>query len=267
MKNFFIFIAVLFVFACNSGNDKKTGTKVKYSDLANDNLKGDIQTIEETPFKVDSEGKIGDIDSCCIDVTYFDKNGNAVKFTSKDSKGTLKNESVFTRHENGLWMGSKDTKDGGKPVGSMKVEIDDKGQYTLAEAFDSTGKLDVYYTNITQNEYGQVLSWKQYDKDSVFRMEGESKFDKSLQTGFIMKDSVGKVKSSNSFKYNDKGEQAENLSTTVTKDSTKTTVTKYTYDTHDDMGNWTQRTNWDEKGKAVRIIRRVYTFRKKEEMK
>ncbi|HEV8270603.1 MAG TPA: hypothetical protein VGQ04_04815 [Chitinophagaceae bacterium] len=39
------------------------------------------------------------------------------------------------------------------------------------------------------------------------------------------------------------------FSNDVGKDSTITTVTKYTYESHDDMGNWTQRTTWNDKGK------------------
>ncbi|MBL0181682.1 MAG: hypothetical protein IPP96_05005 [Chitinophagaceae bacterium] len=102
-------------------------------------------------------GKIGAMDSCCIDVTQYDENGNAVRFTSKDSKGKVKNESVFTRHENGLWTGSTDTRKEANPAAPWKVGVDDKGQYTIAQTFDSTGKPDIYYTTLGQNEYGQVL--------------------------------------------------------------------------------------------------------------
>ncbi len=267
MKRILIILTGLFVLAaCNNSADKAGEKKVKYSDLANDNLKGDIESIEDTPFKVDSTGKMGAMDSCCIDVNQYDENGNSVKFTSKDSKGAVKNESVFTRHENGLWTGASDTKDG-KPSGGMKVTVDDKGQYTMAQTTDSMGKPDIYYTGITQNEYGQVVGWKQYDKDSVFRQSGESKFDKNLFMGFTAKDSLGKVKSTSSAKYNDKGEQTEFSNTTITKDSTTTKVTKYTYDTHDDIGNWTQRTEWNDKGKAAKITKRVYTYRKGETKK
>jgi hypothetical protein len=255
--------AVFFLAACNNAADQSAEKKVKYSDLANDNLKGAIEVMEDTPYQADSSGKAGAMDSCCIEVSLFDENGNAVKFTSKDSKGTVTKESVYTRHENGLWTGSTDTRDG-KPAGSMKVTVDDKGMYTLAQTTDSTGKPDVYYTNITQNDYGQVLTWKEYDKDSVFRSEGESKYDKSLFTGFTAKDSVGKVTSTSSVKYNDKGEQIEFSKTTITKDSTTTKVTKYTYESHDEKGNWTQRTEWDDKGKATKIIKRTYTYRKEE---
>lgn len=260
-------LAGLFMLAgCNNLNDKKAEKKVMYSDLANDHLKGNIETIEDTPYQVDSTGKIGSMDSCCIDVTQYDENGNSVKYISKDSQGKIKSESVFSRHESGLWTGATDTKDG-KPAGSMKVTVDDKGQYTLGQTTDSTGKPDIYYTGITQNEYGQVLGWKQYDKDSVFRQSGESKYDKGLFMGFTAKDSLGNVKSTGAAKYNDKGEQVEYSNTTITKDSTTTKVTKYTYETHDETGNWTQRTEWNDKGKPVRIIKRVYTYRKDAEKK
>lgn len=259
-----IFLAGLFILACNNQNANKEEKKVKYSDLVNEQLTGEVQLVEESPYKVDSSGKVGDMDSCCIDVVEYDENGNAIRYTSKDSKGNIKSQSVYTRHETGLWVGSTDTKEGGKPVGSMKVGVDEKGHYTIAEAFDSTGKLEFYYTETKQNDFGQVIAWKQYDKDSVFRAQGEATYNKNLQTGFVMKDSVGKIKSSSAYKYNDKGEQTEVSNTAVTKDSTTTKLTKYTYETHDESGNWTQRTTWDEKGKATKTTKRVYTYRKKE---
>jgi hypothetical protein len=265
MKRILILMTGLFLFgACNNAGEKSAEKKVKYSDLASENLKGDIESIEETPFKVDSSGKASAMDSCCIWLSMYDENGNEIKYFSKDSKGTLKDESVIARHENGLWIGSTDTKDGGKPAGSMKVGVDEKGQYTVAQAFDSTGKLEFYYTFKGPNEYGQLMGWKQYDKDSVFRQEAEQKFDKNLFTGGTSKDSVGKVKSYSAVKYNEKGERTESSFTTVTKDSTTTKVTKYTYDAHDEKGNWTQRTKFDDKGKATKITKRVYVYRKEE---
>ncbi len=75
------------------------------------------------------------------------------------------------------------------------------------------------------------------------------------------------MKSTSSAKYNDKGEQTEFSNTKITKDSTTTKVTKYTYETHDEMGNWTQRTEWNDKGKATKITKRVYTYRKEEAKK
>ena len=263
MKKISILLAgILILAACNSGGKKDAGTKMAMSDIAGDNLKGDISSIEESPYKTDSAGKIGEMDSCCINITEYDANGNSSKSVSKDSKGTLSSESVFTRHPNGLFKSVANTAKG-KSTGGFNTEVDEKGNYTLAQAIDSNGKNDIYYTNITQNDLGQVTGWKQYDKDSVFRQEGEAKFDKNLQMSFTLKDSTGKVKSTSSSKYNDKGEQVESSNTNITKDTTTNTVTKYTYETHDDMGNWTQRTTWNDKGKATAIAKRTYTYRKK----
>jgi hypothetical protein len=218
--------------------------------------------VEETPYKTDSTGKIGEMDSCCVSVTEYDENGNDTKSVSKDSKGNSSSESVITHHPNGLFKSVTNTAKG-KSTGGFETKIDDNGKTIWAGEIDSNGKGGVYYTNITESEYGEVTGWKQFDKDSVFRQSGETKYDKHLFLSFIMKDSIGKVKNSSTAKYNDKGEQIESSNTEVSKDSTTTKVTKYTYESHDDMGNWTQRTTWDEKGKATAITKRTYTYRKK----
>lgn len=261
MKKLLIIMASLFVLACN--NKSETENKVTFSDLVAGNLKGDISSIEEAPYKVDSAGKMGDMDSCCIEVTEYDANGNSSKAVRKDSKGTVTGESVFTRHPNGLFKSVANTEKG-KSTGGFNTEMDDKGNYTLAQAIDSNGKGDVYYTGITQNEVAEVTAWKQYDKDSVFRQSGEAVYEKHMQTSFTLKDSVGKVKSSSTSKYNDKDEQIESSNTNVGKDSTTTTVTKYTYEAHDEMGNWTHRTTWNDKGMATKMAMRKFIYRNKE---
>ena len=154
----------------------------------------------------------------------------------------------------------------GKSNGGFRVDIDADGKITLAVAIDSTGKDDVYYTDVTMNDVGEVTGWKQYDKDSVFRMQGESVYDKHQMLSNTIKDSVGTVKNSSTSKYNDKGELIESSFTNVGKDSTTTKVTKYTYDAHDEMGNWTQRTTMED-GKPTKIVKRTYTYRKEEEKK
>ena len=262
MRKISILFSVIFILAACSDEKSGSASKMVMSDITGENLKGDISSYSDTPYKTDSTGKIGDMDSCCVTTPEYDENGNAVKNTSKDSKGVLTSETVITRYPSGLFK-SVTTTEKGKTTSSFDTKLDENGKYNWAQALDSNGKLDVYYTDITQNEEGLVSGWKQHDKDSVFRQSGESKFDKNLQTSFTMKDSTGKVKSSSAFKYNDKGEQVEVSNTNITKDSTTTTVTKYTYETHDDMGNWTQRTTWDDKGKATAITKRSYTYRKK----
>src|SRR5512134_396338 len=103
MKKIFILMTGIFLLSCNSGEEKKTESEVKYSDLESQNLKGDISSVEEAPYKTDSTGKIGEMDSCCVSVSDYDENGNNTKSVSKDSKGTLSSESVITHHANGLF--------------------------------------------------------------------------------------------------------------------------------------------------------------------
>jgi hypothetical protein len=242
--------------------EKEAENKITFRDVDSENLKGDVSSIEESPYKTDSTGKIGEMDSCCISITEYDENGNGIKQISKDSKGNISSESVLTRHPNGLFKSISNTAKG-KSTGGFETKIDDKGKVIWAGEIDSNGKGGVYYTDITQNEFGEVTGWKQYCKDSVFKMSGESKYDKHMRLESSTKDSSGKVVNSNSLKYNDKGELTESSNTKVVKDSTTTKITKFTYETHDEMGNWTHRTSWNDKGKATAISKRVITYRKK----
>ncbi|HLF47498.1 MAG TPA: hypothetical protein VI548_13800 [Chitinophagaceae bacterium] len=258
MKKMLIIVACLFVIACN--NESKSESKVTWSDLVSENLKGDIASYEQTPYKVDSMGKMGEVDSCCINVTEYDENGNTIKTISKLIDGTISSESIFTRHPNGQFKSVESTEKG-KSTGGFRVDLDADGKIILAVAIDSNGKDGDYYKDINMNEVGEVTGWKQFDKDSVFRAQGEGTYDKHMFLSFTVKDSVGKVKSSSNAKYNDKGEQIEISNTNIGKDSTTTTVTKYTYESHDEMGNWTHRTTWNEKGMATKMVTRKYTYR------
>lgn len=261
MKKFILPFVLIIIFSCNSSTDEPGKSSVM-SDLASEHLNGAITSYEETSYTPDSTGNIGEMDSCCVVTTHYNENGNAFKTVSKDSKGVEKEETTFERHPNGLWKSATTLKDG-KSNTTFDTKMED-GKYTLAIGYDSTGKMETYYTGITQNDAGQVLTWKRYDKDSVFREEGEAKYENNLQTSFTGKDSVGKVKNTFTATYNDKGEQTETSNTNITKDSTTTKVTKFTYDSHDESGNWTQRTTLDDKGKATKVVKRTYMYAKKD---
>ena len=256
-----IILAGLFFLACNNEKDKEA-SMVTWHDLESENLKGDISSFQETSYKVDSLGNMGEADSCCATVNEYDENGNGIKTVRTDKNGTISSETLMTRHPNGQFKSMSNTENG-KSKGGFRVDLDEDGKIKLAVSIDSNGKDDVYYTDITMNDVGEVTGWKQYDKDSVFRMQGEGTYDKHRFLSFTTKDSVGVVKNSSISKYNDKGEQTESSFTNVGKDSTTTTVTKYIYETHDEMGNWTQRTTLDDKGKATKITKRTYTYKKK----
>jgi len=85
-----------------------------------------------------------------------------------------------------------------------------------------------------------------------------------MQKSMTAKDSVGKMVYSYKAELNDKGEVAKSTSVEVGKDSTTTKVNTFTYDSFDEQGNWTQRTTYDEKGKATKVVKRAFTYFKKE---
>jgi hypothetical protein len=259
-----VLVTALIIFSCN---EKKETAKTN-TDWFVDNLKGEVQKVVETPYKTDSTGKIGDMDSCCIEIAEYDSAGNIVRVASQDSKGTVTHEETFTKYDNGLFKEIVTTEKG-KVTHRISVKIDKDGKYSTAEEYDSTGKLSSFYKDIVQNDYNQLTSMKQYNPDSSLKSSFTTDYDKQIFKGQINKDSSGKETSRSSAKVDDKGNQVEFTRTstmkdsTTKKDSTTTKVTKYTYQSYDEQGNWTQRTTLDETGKATKIVKREITYYKK----
>lgn len=259
-----VLIAAILAISCS----EKKETAERFTDWAADNLKGEVQKITETPYKADSLGKIGEMDSCCIDVIEYDSIGNITKVTSRDSKGNPGREQAFTKYDNGLFKEIVTTVDG-KVTNRVTVQIDSSGKYTTAQEYDSTGKLSSFYKDITQNDYNQLTSMKEYKADSSLKSSFETKYDKQIFVGQVDKDSSGKEVSKSSARVDDRGNQIEFTRTSTMKDaktkkdSTTTKTTKYKYDLFDEQGNWIQRTASDEKDKPTKIIKREIIYYKK----
>ena len=125
---------------------------------------------------------------------------------------------------------------------------------------DSTGKLDVYYDEITTNDFGEVTGAKGHHFDSTIKMSFTNNFDSVYYVGGESKDSVGKTTYSAMLKLDDKRNPTQMEETNVSKDSTTKTTTTYTYDKWDDKGNWTQQST-TENGKPKKIIVRTITYK------
>ena len=260
-----VFMAVLFAFSCNEKKDAVTTT----SDRVMDNLKGDVHQTIETPYKTDSTGKVGEMDSCCVSVSTYDSAGYSIKYTSKDSKGVVGFEQNISRYENGLYKEIA-MSDKGKPTMHVSIQLDKDGKkYSTAQEIDSAGKVTSFYKDLVQNEFNQLTVMKQYKPDSTLKSSQETKYDKYYFVESISRDSAGKEVSKNTVKMDNKNNQVENTTITTMKspvtqkDTTTTKVVKYKYDSYDDQGNWTQRTEWDDKGKATKVVKREITYYKK----
>ena len=150
----------------------------------------------------------------------------------------------------------------GKPFSSIIIEINKDGKYLAAQENDSANKLRFYCTDFSENDYGQLTEMKRYKPDSTLSSTFTSDYDKQIFKGSESKDSVGKVTYKSSLKSDDKNNVIEMSSMEVTKDSTTNKVIKYKYDSYDDKGNWTQRTQMDGSGKPTKIERREITYYK-----
>ena len=258
MKRFFFLSGIILIsFSCN----EKSHDYPKNADVRADNLNGPVKQTVSIDYKVDSSGNVGMQDSCCVVTAKYDEKGYITEYDNDDKAGENKQKESFIHYDNGAMKSLKNTKNG-KVTSSISVEIDSAGNYKLAQEYDSANNLKFYYTDISQNDYGQLTGMKKFNADSTSGGSMVSDFNNSIFTGNEEKDSVGNVIFSSTVKLDDKNNLVERDTKNVTKDSTINKVVKYKYDSFDDHGNWTQRTELDENGKPVQITKREITYYK-----
>jgi len=250
--------------ACNQKPSASTAP-VAASDIVSENLKGSVTQVESDSYKVDSTGKTGPLDEKNIE--KFDSSGYTLSYISMNGKDSIKSQSNFQHNAFGFMLSMQTTGAKDEKKSSMIIEFDSAGKYSLAKSFDSAGKIDVFYTDIMSNIFGQVISAKGHHADSTLKMTFNNDYDSVYYVGGVSKDSVGKVTFSNKMTLNDKKDVVKMDETTVTtdpktkKDSTKNSSTTYTYDVWDNHGNWTQQTSINEKGKPVKIVKRIIIYK------
>ena len=260
MKQSLLFILlVALISACNNSAKVESTSMAKNSDVTQQNLKGKVKQLEETSYTIDSAG-VNKRDSL-MNTSEFDDKGYQSKFFTKDSTGKIHTDQTITHGENGVFKEIVSIVDG-KQTFKLTTEYDKNGKYTGGKSYDSTGKQDSYYTDLSTNEYGIVYAGKQHFMDGRVKSTWDQKFDGVVYLGGTSTDSTGKVSYSGSVKANDKGDPVEEISTTREKDSTKTEKMTYKYDSYDELGNWTQRTTYNEKEKPSKIVKRVFTYYK-----
>jgi hypothetical protein len=227
------------------------------------NLKGMVKSIETANYTPDSTGAIGEMDSCCIGTELYDEKGYTTGYSDKTKAGAVSSEMMMTRHAGGQAQEITNKKDG-KKTGSFKVDIDANGKYSKATEYDSVGKLTAYYTDIVENDFGKVTSVIKHNPDSSVKESFKSVYKDAIFLSNSVTDSLGKTVSEYKVELNDKGDAIKGTYIQVGKDSTTTTVETFTYDSYDEQGNWTQRTTYNDKGKATKVVKRTITYYKKE---
>jgi len=255
----FIFSSFSLLAACNNAAKVESASMAKNSDVVQQNLKGKVKQLEEATFTVDSNGS-SKKDSL-MNINEFDELGYQSKSLTKDAMGKTHMDQTITHGENGVFKEVVTTTDG-KQTFRLTTEYDKDGKYTGGKSYDSTGKQDSYYTDLSSNEYGIVYAGKQHFMDGRVKSAWDFKYDGPIYRGGTSTDSTGKVSYTGTVKVNDKGDPVEEVSTTLVKGANKTEKMSYKYDSYDESGNWTQRTTYNEKGKPSKIVKRTYTYYK-----
>jgi hypothetical protein len=250
-------ILIVPVAACKT---KKNDTQKKYGDFFNFNLKGNILSIQDSIFVADSTGRVQP-DSLCYGFGEYEDN-HLIKSTDIDTNGK-KIYNTYSHFDNGLWKGMESVLNG-KTIYKLNIQLDSAEHYNTAQSYDSAGKMDYYNTDLEMNEYGMLTAGKLYKADSSLVNSFTGTYDKNIYTGGSSFDSSGKLISKTTVKSNEHGDQVEETIVTMGKDSNTTTITRYSY-IYDETSNWTQQTKMDEKGKPVKITKRVITYAKKED--
>jgi hypothetical protein len=262
-KPLFILFLPLFLFSCkngeNSSDQASEAIEMERNNWANQHLNGMVKSIEETPYTPNENGDISEMDSCCVKITEFSDNGFIMKVTNKNKEGVVTEVSVRERTETGKFVSNTRTENG-KETWKRITTRDEEGNHLHTIDTDSTKNVTYFYNDVTSNEFNQPVSGKMYSKDSTFIGTWSWKYIDGLRTGRGWIDSTNVQRVNRTGEVNDKGWLSRVVDVRVDeKGDTTTTIENYTYDSFDETGNWTQRTeNNDEK--PVKVLKRSYTY-------
>ena len=264
MRSIFLIITLAtLIYSCGNQvaqNSPESDTAPGNTDLLQMNLKGKVMTMTESTYTADSTGNTSKMDSVISEYS-FDEKGYLQKQLQKDSAGKVKEQLDFSRNDKGGLTKYTNTKNG-MVIFTLETELADDGvTYVGGKTLDSTGKQDSYYKDLKTNEYGIVYAGKQYKMDSSIKNEWDMKYDKANFIGGTSKDSSGKTSYSGNIMLNDKGDPAEETSTTLDKDSTKTEKFIYSYGKYDEQGNWIERTAMKD-NKPAKVMKRLIVYYK-----
>ena len=259
MKKLLVFSLAAALMACN-GDTKKTESvavaTAKNTDLIGQNLQGKVKELAEANYNMDSTGKMKPDSS--VTHFYFDEKGYQDRYTSSDSSGKVTMEQTLKHNPDGSfaeYVNMKNGKMSEKLVTEMKDSI-----YIGGKLYDSTGKQIAYFDSLKQNEFGMVYEGKKHAMDGKVIATWTSKYEGSHYVGGSSTDSTGKTDYSGTIKLNDKGDPIEETTTTLDKGVSKTETLTYKYEGTDDKGNWLQRTTYNDKGKATKVVKRTITY-------
>jgi hypothetical protein len=256
-KRIWILLVAFISFCCN----QKEKIRIGHNDLFFDNLKGNIEKVEESAYILDPTGKVISPDSCCKSIIEYDNRGYRIINSNVDIDGHEKNRQNYTsRFSNGMVKEITFTENG-KLTSILSGTLNKKGSYGDTQIYDSSGKLVSYYTDIITNEFNKIISMKNFKPDSTLRQVIVNNYSKNIWIGGFIKDSSGKEIISTLIELNEKSDPIEQVQIMLNNGLPNTTTTRYAYNTYDDHDNWIQRTEMDEKRNVRKLIKRQIKYK------
>lgn len=253
MERLLKFFFTLFIFVSCSGNDA-----IKYlNDLEQVNIKGHVTKLISETYEIDSIGQIRKLESVTLE--YFDEIGNTITDTTR--KFADKHEIVnFLKFNKNGSLSSLATFENGKKQSETLLKYD-KDKCISTNIYDANNKLESYYNNIRQSKYGLLLSVDSYDASGKFLMSYANEYDSIYQINATAKNSSGILKSEVSIQLTDKKYEKNVIEVSYFKDSTERKSLSYRYEKWDTAGNWIKKTVLNDKGTAIKIVKRIFSYR------
>jgi hypothetical protein len=230
---------------------------IKYlTDLEQANIKGRVAKLVTETYKVDSLGQVGELESVSIEI--FNKLGYTSTDTAQDfiEKSEVVNFLVYNKNGS---LSSMSTFENGKKQSIMLLNYDD-GKCIVMEIYDSNDKLESYYSNIQQNDFGLLSSLNNYDTNGKLTMSYANDYDSIYQIRATAKDSIGMLTSEVKIQLTEKKYQENMLEVTYFTDSTIKNYLSYKYESWDTMGNWIRQTVFNDKGKVIKFVNRIFSY-------
>lgn len=250
---------LLLKFICGSCLIVSCSTRqpIKYlTDLEQANIKGRVTKLVTETYNVDSLGKARELVSVTIEI--FNKLGYTSTDTARDfmEKNEVVNFLIY--NENGS-LASLSTFENGKKLSKMLLKYE--GDKCIAvENYDSKNKLESYYGNIQQTDFGLLSSLNSYDNNGNLTMSYANDYDSIYQISATARDSIGMLSSEIKINLTDKKYPENMLEVSYQKDSTITKYLSYKYENWDNEGNWIRQTVFDKKGNAIKIVNRIFDY-------
>jgi uncharacterized protein YkuJ len=230
---------------------------IKYlTDLEQANSKGRVTKLVTETYKVDSLGQVRELESVIIEI--FNRLGYTSTDTTKDFIERKEVVQYLKYNKNGS-LSSLSTFENGKKQSKMLLKYDE-GKCIAMEIYDSNDKLESYYGSIQQTDFGLLSSLNSYDANGKLTMSYANEYDSIYQIRATAKDSTGMLTSEVKIHLTDKKYPENMLEVTYFKDSASKKYLSYKYENWDTTGNWIRQTVFDDKGRAIKIVRRIFSY-------